>query len=277
MAYQGRNPNWNTGTFSSLSADPTAPTEGTTFYSDGTSREEGLWTYKNGEFVRLAVLNEIELVSIQNADYTVLDDDNFTTIISTDTSSLRTITLPDAASNTNRVLRFINTSSDSVGMLIQRAGTDTMGGGVYTALNLDFRDSYLILQSTGSNWAIIDSSFNKPTNVFTLTATATNWTTVNAEAFGIKDYNGEWVIHINIEGTTSASASFISPLTIAGITFKTGFTQAATLYVGGNTATQARANGGASTMLLERASSGTVWKVNGVFSLNARPSSALLV
>lgn len=51
MAYIGRNPDWNTSTFNPLSADPANPVEGMVFYSDGTSRNEGFWHYKNGAWV----------------------------------------------------------------------------------------------------------------------------------------------------------------------------------------------------------------------------------
>lgn len=50
MAYIGKNPKQNTSTLVPQSADPSNPTEGQLFYSDGTSRAEGVWVYKNGAF-----------------------------------------------------------------------------------------------------------------------------------------------------------------------------------------------------------------------------------
>jgi hypothetical protein len=51
MAFIGNNPRFNTGTFRPQSADPSNPTEGMVFYADGTSRPEGLYQYKNNNWV----------------------------------------------------------------------------------------------------------------------------------------------------------------------------------------------------------------------------------
>jgi hypothetical protein len=47
MSFIGKQPTLNRIKYSPLSADPANPTEGDIFYSDGTSRSEGLWVYKN--------------------------------------------------------------------------------------------------------------------------------------------------------------------------------------------------------------------------------------
>ena len=57
MAFIGRNPKWNSGEFTPQSADPSNPTEGQTFYSDGTARGEGLWVYKNGGWTQVGSEN----------------------------------------------------------------------------------------------------------------------------------------------------------------------------------------------------------------------------
>lgn len=51
MSYIGNRPKINTIKYKPLSSDPTNPQEGEVFYSDGTSRSEGLWIYKNGNWV----------------------------------------------------------------------------------------------------------------------------------------------------------------------------------------------------------------------------------
>ena len=53
MSFIGNNPKWNTSTYNPQSADPANPTEGMVFRSDGTSRAEGLWEYKNGEWQQI--------------------------------------------------------------------------------------------------------------------------------------------------------------------------------------------------------------------------------
>ena len=53
MAFIGNNPKFNSGTYTPLAADPSTPTEGMIFYSDGTSRSEGLWQYKDGSWQQI--------------------------------------------------------------------------------------------------------------------------------------------------------------------------------------------------------------------------------
>jgi hypothetical protein len=65
MSFIGNNIKQNTVTFTPQSADPVNPAEGMQFRSDGTSREEGMWEYKNGEWQKLgsgsgAALNFID-------------------------------------------------------------------------------------------------------------------------------------------------------------------------------------------------------------------------
>lgn len=53
MSYIGKNPKLNSLTYTPQSADPSTPTEGMIFFSDGTSRAEGFWQYVNGEWLEL--------------------------------------------------------------------------------------------------------------------------------------------------------------------------------------------------------------------------------
>lgn len=50
MAYIGKQITINGVIYTPLNADPSNPTEGQVFYADGTSRAEGLWVYKNGNW-----------------------------------------------------------------------------------------------------------------------------------------------------------------------------------------------------------------------------------
>lgn len=50
MAYVGLNPKFNTVRYVPQSADPTNPTEGQVFRSDGTVRAKGLWEYRDGSW-----------------------------------------------------------------------------------------------------------------------------------------------------------------------------------------------------------------------------------
>ena len=52
MSFIGKSPNVNRLRLNPRSSDPVSPTEGDLQYADGSVREEGLWVYKNGAWVR---------------------------------------------------------------------------------------------------------------------------------------------------------------------------------------------------------------------------------
>ena len=78
MAFIGRNVEVNTNTLTPQSADPTVPTEGMLFYADGTSRPEGVYVYKNGNWVLVGSgTGELNFYEHGNADEASVSD--FTT------------------------------------------------------------------------------------------------------------------------------------------------------------------------------------------------------
>ena len=95
-------------------------------------------------------------VSTKSTDYTILDDDGIGTILVDDTSSNRTITLPTAADNEDRILMIKNTSSDGGTVTIDGEGAETIDGEVTQAINTQY-DS-LTVQSNGSTWNILNSA-----------------------------------------------------------------------------------------------------------------------
>lgn len=75
MSFIGNNPKFNTGTLTPQSADPTSPTEGMQFYSDGTSRPEGLYVYKNGNWINLqSGSGELNFYEQGDADQATISD-----------------------------------------------------------------------------------------------------------------------------------------------------------------------------------------------------------
>lgn len=69
MSHIGRSPKWNRGRFTPQSSDPSNPQEGDVFYSDGTPRAEGLWKYKDSEWVQVASIpSTINYISDPNAE-----------------------------------------------------------------------------------------------------------------------------------------------------------------------------------------------------------------
>lgn len=68
MAFIGKNPKFNSGTYTPQSADPSTPSEGMVFYADGTSRAEGLWQYKNGAWIQVGAATSGGINYIENPD-----------------------------------------------------------------------------------------------------------------------------------------------------------------------------------------------------------------
>ena len=154
--------------------------------------------------------------STQAGDYTILDDDGFTTVAFSDTSSDRTCTLPTAADNTNRRLVIKNISTDKGKVTVDGESSEAIDG--YTTVALDFKDSYIEIHCDGSNWYIVSTNLTSRWKNYTLTATGTGWTTDLAEGQPYRDMGGNWYLNCQITGQKSASSSLT--LTLTGVTFK---------------------------------------------------------
>ena len=69
MSFHGNNPKHNSTKYQPLSADPSNPQEGQTFYSDGTARAEGLWVYKDGDWELVGNQGgSLDLILVENFD-----------------------------------------------------------------------------------------------------------------------------------------------------------------------------------------------------------------
>ena len=134
MSFLGKNVKQNTVTFTPQSADPVNPAEGMQFRSDGTSREEGMWEYKNGEWQKLG--------SGSGAALNFIDDNSATfegSIGEWTTTSFRKTIIGSSSS-----LDSINITSHGMSTgdeVIYRAGsTPIVGltdGNTYYVLNVD--------------------------------------------------------------------------------------------------------------------------------------------
>lgn len=99
----------------------------------------------------------------KSADYTITDSDGFEVILVTTGASTRTITLPAAANNTNRLLTVKKVDSGAGKVTISRAGSDTIDG--YTSTDIGSGGvssagaanqwSYMSLVSDGTNWRVV--------------------------------------------------------------------------------------------------------------------------
>lgn len=117
--------------------------------------------------------------TVSSANYTILDDDTYSHILVTTGASDRTITLPTASDNTDRIIKIQKVDSGTGEVLVSPEGSETLNG-----LAFDWRITeqydYVQLISDGSNWLVID---NKIGTVVEFTTTSTisvdgsaNWT-----------------------------------------------------------------------------------------------------
>lgn len=94
--------------------------------------------------------------TVTDADYTILDDDFFDVILVSTGASQRTITLPTASANENRVIQFKKIDSGAGNFVIDGEGAETIDGEATKAVHSQF-DS-ITLVCNGSNWNILDNT-----------------------------------------------------------------------------------------------------------------------
>jgi hypothetical protein len=139
------------------SADPSNPEEGELFRSDGTSRAEGTWEYKNSNWSKLFSENAVT-DSINNTDspYAVATT---TEIVFCDTSSgAITVNLPTAVSDTGRKFTFKLTTAGNT-LTIDPNGAQTIDGATTFELRAD--DEEVTVVSDGANWQVISRQLNE--------------------------------------------------------------------------------------------------------------------
>lgn len=155
MAYIGKNPKQNTSTFTPQSADPSSPTEGMVFYSDGTPRAEGLWQYQNSDWVAISATGS-KNVTTETSAYTATASDDV--ILCDDTSASFTVTLPTAVGIIGKEYTFIKINSSSNEVTIDGDGSETINGNTTTTINTQYEKLTII--SDGTNWYIEERNCN---------------------------------------------------------------------------------------------------------------------
>lgn len=164
----------------------------------------------------------------KSASYVILDTDLLNTILVDDTSSTRTITLPTAADNTNRIITIKNISTNKGIVTVDGEGAETIDS--YTTINLDFKNAYIKVQSNGTSWVILSDNITSPQKQYSMTVTGSNWTTTRAIGIPYRMIDGLWRLRINITGgLSSTTSSFTGAIT--GVVFKNSDRQSGSGYV----------------------------------------------
>jgi len=91
--------------------------------------------------------------SAKSADYTITDIDKVRTILMTTGSSTdKTVTLPTAADNTNRIITIKKVDSGTNDCIVDGEGAETIDGS--TTVNLTKQYNSITVQSNGTGWII---------------------------------------------------------------------------------------------------------------------------
>lgn len=92
----------------------------------------------------------------KSADYTITDTDAIRTVLMTTAGTNRTVTLPTAADNTNRIITVKKVDSGAGYVIIDGEGTETIDGAPVAVIALIYGE--ITLQCDGSNWHTISKS-----------------------------------------------------------------------------------------------------------------------
>ncbi|HAZ11736.1 MAG TPA: hypothetical protein DCY86_03030 [Bdellovibrionales bacterium] len=156
-------------------------------------------------------------LATKSGDYQVTDTDGYSTILVNDTSPNVTITLPAAASNTNRKLIIKNVSTEKGKVTIDGYNSEVIDG--RASIDLDFKNASIEIHSDGTSWSVLSTNLTAPQKSYSMSTSGTNWTQVRAQGTPWRNMDGNWYLTFTIRGTFSPSTSGVS-LTVTDITTK---------------------------------------------------------
>lgn len=101
----------------------------------------------------LTGLNFEDILTTTSADYTVLDDDGYTTLLFSTGGSNRTCTLPTLAANENRVIKIKKIDSGTGTLIIDGEGSETIDGSTTKVLRKQYDE--IVIQASATQWVIV--------------------------------------------------------------------------------------------------------------------------
>jgi len=180
----------------------TAGTNGHVLVVDGS----GTFSFAPGQYASSA---------ISDAAYTVLTTDGYGLLLVTLTTTNRTITLPAAASSTNRMLVVKLVGTTSAVLTLDGNSSETIDGAV--TYSLYGKGETVKLYCDGSNWHIVDAVASQWT-----TWTVTQALSTNATAIGYFRKNGDSLdLNVHISWSGAANAATFTLTLPNGITIDT--------------------------------------------------------
>ncbi len=207
--------------------------------------------------------------TVSSAGYTILTNDGYSTVAVSTSTSNRTVTLPDAATNIGRIITVTKTDSDggvNGKILVTRAGSDTIRG-TSSAVELSFVNSSVTLIAGSSNWYILSHFNRSPVVSGTLTCANSGFSTTYCDVQGIQEIDNTYLLYINLAFTQSSTA--VANVTVTGISVS--LTQCLS---GSNNASTGMSVIASSTNTIQFAgvTPVTTYNGNGTLILNAKPT-----
>lgn len=164
-----------------------------------------------------------------SADYTITDVDKIKTVFVTTGASTKTITLPTAADNRDRVIEVMKVDSGAGYVTIDGEGAETIDG--YVTRTIFNQYGFIRLKSNGTSWNILDikNNYHKYINTSQVSITSPTSGTYYQPAsheitlpVGIYRINYQVVIGVGCAGSTYYGLS--ASLATSGVTPINDFT-----------------------------------------------------
>ena len=154
-----------------------------------------------GDIQWAPVTHDINAVS---DSYTVLDDDGYRHILVTTSTTNRTITLPTAANNTDRMITIKKVDSGSGRVSVDGEGAETIDG--QAAITFYSQYDYITVVCDGTSWHVVDQNIQNRIEIKTLQADETGSSGTMSDLTFSNLITGKWYrvsgqVYFNISGT----------------------------------------------------------------------------
>lgn len=281
---------------------PSSLTTDTTFTlpnGDGTSNQV-LQTNGSGTLqwatVAAGIGTNFAVFTVTSADYTILNGDGYRHILVSTGVSNRTITLPAAASNTDRVLTIKKIDSGAGTVTVARAGSNTIDGNTSVVLRAQYQPTTIVCD--GTNWYVEEGGVdditatrlgqkayahgttynggNAPT--ITLDSGGGTLSSVNYSSFiPYQMQDGSWRMRFNVGVTLSSAVRTQATIRVNGVTSIATYYQGVSGCSEITTATlqYAMFEGGSGDIIVAHASATTsIYNYSGDVALASKPTWA---
>ena len=111
-------------------------------------------TFAEGVSVTAGIASSLStsLLTVPGADYTFTENDGVRTVFISTAGAQRTVTLPTASLNSNRIITIKKSDNDANSVVVDGTGSDAIDGDL--TYELKFENDAITVQSNGSNWLI---------------------------------------------------------------------------------------------------------------------------